>query len=98
MELAFRDGKYAGTWRHTQKDYTMKLSPQHEYCRILVAIHYPQHEYNGHAKVFGRKLIVAVKTGIVIFPEDMSYKQFINNTYYEGVDFSTGNAIQSGIQ
>jgi hypothetical protein len=60
-----------------------RLNPAMQYARTLVQMHYPQHEFNGHAKVMDRKLIVAVTTGIVIFPEDMSYRHFVNNSWYD---------------
>ena len=78
-----REAKNDNAQDRTINNEAMELTPALEYAATLVRIHYPQHEFNGHAGVSGSKLIVAVKQGIVIFPEDMSYKHFINNTWYD---------------
>lgn len=39
------------------------------------------------------KYYIYQKNGVLIIPEDFSYTHFINNTWYEGDNFSFGNAI-----
>ena len=84
-----REAKEHDTQDRTTNNEAMELTSNMEerawmqYADTLVGIHYPEHTFNGSARVSGGKLIVAVTEGIVIFPEDMSYKQFISNTWYD---------------
>lgn len=61
----------------------MKDLQDKQTIELLLATHYPEHKFNGSFRASGENLIVAVTGGIVIFPPWMSYKRFINNTWYE---------------